>query len=478
VTDESVAVATPGAAAAQSLRTRVLRGAVFLFLRQGLGTVLSLGAVLLIVRAIGPVEYGLAAAAMGIYTYFLEVLPLGIGTYLVRHDGELSREDRDQAFTCLLVSGVGGLAIALAAVPLLQLAIGVPGFWPIAVGLLTVIPLSVIATFPLALLERDLDFRRIAMIELCSQVCCYASALALAYQGSGAFALVAGWWIKEAVSLTLLLLGTRHRPGILLERARARRILRYGMAYSLSGWVWQLRYVLTPVLVGRLAGAEVLGVVLLTTRFVQNLNFVAAAVRRLSLSALARLQGDVEKLSRVCSEAMVIQVLALGPFVVLFAVAAPILSPRLLGPHWGGIALLFPFLALSALVDSAFSFHSQVLHVLDRSLDVAAFNAVRLVLFATGCLVFLPRFGLVGYGYAEVLSFISYGFVHWFAARRGLRVRYALPMAFQAVFAVALFYNELGWAAALAPLVIIAWPGSWRLGAQYARSFRGQSLAQ
>jgi PST family polysaccharide transporter len=457
-----------------TLRTRVLRGAVFLFVRQGLGTVLSLGAVLLIVRAIGPLEYGLAAAAMGVYTYFQNVFTLGVGTYLVRHEGELSKEDGDQAFTCLLLLGLAGLAIAMGAIPLLQLGMGVKGFWPVAVGLLSVIPINVVATYPLALLERELDFRKIAVVELASQITCYALALGLAYLGFGAFALVAGWWLKEVVSLALLLLGNPRHPRIRLEWPRARRILRFGLAYSVSGWVWQLRYILTPVLVGRLAGAEVLGVVLLTTRFVQNLNFIAAAVRRLSLSALAKLQGDLEKLSRVCSEAMVIQVLALGPFVVVFGLAAPVVFGHLLGERWQGVSVIFPYLALSALVDSAFSFHTQVLHVLDRSWNVVVFNAVRLAIFAVGCLVLLPRYGLLGYGYAEILSFASYGIVHGFVARQGLHLRYALPVAFQALFGIALFFRELGWGAALAPLGIVAWPGTWRLGARYLKSFRGK----
>jgi O-antigen/teichoic acid export membrane protein len=148
---------------------------------------------------------------------------------------------------------------------------------------------------------------------------------------------------------------------------------------------------------------------------------------------------------------------------------------RLLGDQWGGISTIFPYLALSAVVDAVFSFHSQVLHVLDKSLNVAVFHAVRLALFTVGCVAFLPQYGLLGYGYAEVLSFVSYGLVHVFVARRGLRLSYGVPLIFQALFGVALFWKDLGWPVALAPVGIAGWPGTWTLGARYMRSFRGKA---
>jgi O-antigen/teichoic acid export membrane protein len=171
---------------------------------------------------------------------------------------------------------------------------------------------------------------------------------------------------------------------------------------------------------------------------------------------------------------MIIQVLALGPLVVAFAVAAPHVFPHLLGGRWDGVSAIFPFLALSAIADSVFSFHSQVLHVLDRSWSVALFNASRLALFTIGCLLFLPQHALLGYGYAEALSFLSYAVVHALVSRGGLRLSYGLPLAFQALFALALFSRELGWPFALAPLAIVVWPGTWTLGSRYLKSFLGQ----
>jgi hypothetical protein len=52
-----------------SLRTKVLRGGVYLFVRLGLGMAISTVGVILLTRTIGPGAYGLYAAALGIYTY-------------------------------------------------------------------------------------------------------------------------------------------------------------------------------------------------------------------------------------------------------------------------------------------------------------------------------------------------------------------------------------------------------------------------
>ena len=96
-----------------SLRSQVMRGGVYLALRQGLGMVISLGGVLLLTRTIGPDQYGIYTAVYSLFWYLQTISQLGISVYLVRREGQEEQKFiYDQGFTLLLLMALSAVAIA------------------------------------------------------------------------------------------------------------------------------------------------------------------------------------------------------------------------------------------------------------------------------------------------------------------------------------------------------------------------------
>src|SRR4029077_18125039 len=85
-----------------TLRRQILRGGMMLTARQAVGMVLSLGGALLLTRAIGPEQYGLYAAALGVLTYLQVFSQWGVSVYLIRREAAPSDEGYHQAATVLL----------------------------------------------------------------------------------------------------------------------------------------------------------------------------------------------------------------------------------------------------------------------------------------------------------------------------------------------------------------------------------------
>lgn len=168
-----------------SLRQKVLQGGIFLALREGFGIILSLGSIVLLTRMIGPQQYGLYAAVFGIFTYLFSLGQFGVLVYLVRME-EDQRQAYHQAFMLLLLIGVvltGGLW--LGGFFWLDRWVNLPGFEAVAKVMLSALPLTLINQVPLARLERQLDYRTIAMIELANQFTYNLIALPLAFSGFG-----------------------------------------------------------------------------------------------------------------------------------------------------------------------------------------------------------------------------------------------------------------------------------------------------
>ena len=187
-----------------SLRTKVLRGGLYLVLRQGLGIIIGVVGVILLTRAIGPGAYGLYAAAYGIYTYLFSLSKWGLDTYLIRKEEEPSLQDYHQAFSLFLLLGLAGVMFATLTLPLVERWVRLEGFVSVAIALFAALPMNLLGLVPLIRLERALDYRRVALIELSGQMAIYAVALPLAYQGLGAWAPVGGMWASQLLALGLL----------------------------------------------------------------------------------------------------------------------------------------------------------------------------------------------------------------------------------------------------------------------------------
>jgi PST family polysaccharide transporter len=447
-----------------------MRAAAYLSLRQGLGVSISFGGILLLTRAIGPESYGLYAVAMGIFYFLLSVLLWGVEVYLVRREGEEREEIYHQAFTLLLLLGFGGTLLAVSAIPLLQSWVRLEGFAPVALAVLCSLPVTLLTKVPLARLERALDYRKVATIELACLAAYYLSALPLAFAGFGVTAPIVGWWVQQSLMLILLYPAARYLPRLHWDTALVKQMIAYGLSFSASLWVWQLRDLINPLVVGRYLGPEAAAYVDLATRFVKGLSFVKEAMWRLSIAALARIQNDKPRLVRAVTEGIKLQLLAQGPLLVGFGWVAIWMLPFISGAEWRPVMEVYPFIALSYLANAVFNLHSSALYVLRRNLDVVVFHSVHVALFAGSAFLLVPRLGLVGYGLAEVVALASYAVIHACFARRVGVPSYWLAGLWWVAAAMALFVYELGWWAALGLVVAALWPQTWRELSGYARS--------
>jgi PST family polysaccharide transporter len=142
------------------------------------------------------------------------------------------------------------------------------------------------------------------------------------------------------------------------------------------------------------------------------------------------------------------------------------------------VVMVYPFIALSNLTNSLFNMHSSALYVLRRNWEVTAFNVVYMVLFVGAALLLVPRFGLVGYGWAEVATLASYVVVHLYVMRYIGSPDYWLAGLWWAACAGAMFVYQLGWWAALGLGVVAFLPSTQEKLTDYIKSLRGGKVKQ
>jgi O-antigen/teichoic acid export membrane protein len=138
---------------------------------------------------------------------------------------------------------------------------------------------------------------------------------------------------------------------------------------------------------------------------------------RVAMAALAKLDGNRDRLRRSISEGMRLQTFAVGLPLAGFALVAPFVLPLVFGPRWSPSLSVFPFIALSYLSNAMFNLHSSVLYLLQKNWEVTWFHCVHILLFSASAVVLVPRVGFAGYGWAEVVALASYLVIHLFVAR-------------------------------------------------------------
>ncbi len=423
-----------------------MRGGAFLLVRDSLGLGISLGGILLLTRLLGPTNYGLYAGPIAIVLFLTVIGRIGVDVFLVRREEDPEPRMYDQAFTMLLIAGLVLAAITFLTLPLLRLWYRESGFVPPLEALLLVVPVSLMTLPAIARLERDLNYRAVALLELSGQIVYTSVALTLAWQGFGVWAPVTAYWCSQTWLLVRSCMISGYQPRLHLSRPMFKEIMSYSLGFSISQWVWTSRLLVNPLVIGRYLGPDAVAYVSLAIKFADLLGFVKTATWRLSIAALSKVQHDYNRLRNAMEEAMGLQILASGPVFAGFALIAPYMVPLLFGSGWDTGLKIYPFVALSYLANAVFSMQISVLYVLKHNWNVAAFHFIHIVLFAGAALILVSQMGLFGYALAEAIALVGYLYLH-VKMTKIFRYSYASAVPWLIAFVPPLFsvYLPLPW---------------------------------
>ena len=423
---------------ALDVSSQAVRGGAYLAARYGLGVFVSLGNMLVMTRWIGPHSYGVFVTAIGLAAFLSTLARAGLDTYLVRSDPAPEKKTYDIASTLILGISSGLVLAGVAVAPLLIRWYGSREFVLPYMLLLITVPLTGLSGLPIAKLERSLDFGRVAGIELAGQFLGLLTAALLAWSGLGVWAPVFGQVTAQLYVLIAASVTARMVPRLRFESGQAREMLAFGIGLTASLRTWQLRTLINPLLVGRFAGAEGVAYVALALRIAEALGTIRLAAGRMAIAALSRLQFQAAEFRTTLERAMGLQIITLGPLLCAFAFAGPFAVRHVMGARWMPSLAVYPFVAAGVLANSVYNLQASALFVLGRQWTVMWSYLTHVALLGVGTRLLLPRLGIAGYGWAELLACIAYFLIHVGLARVVV-ISYRRTLPWLAVFLTVLF---------------------------------------
>jgi PST family polysaccharide transporter len=389
------------------LKGILLRGAGYLLFRQAIGTGLSFVGVLILARLLGPAGYGIFASAFAVILYIFTVLQIGVAPCLLVGERELDRDRIGHACALLVTLSVLGSVVATIGVFFLGLWLDLGRFPAVFAAMAPALPLMSAGLIPTVILDRSMDYRRIATVEASNQISQFAISVGVALFYPGIWALVLGFWAAVlAASLSLALFAPQgFRP---VWNPRAMRALALeSLPFAGPAWITQLRVLANPFIVGIAMGPEQVGVIALTVRLVTALGVIREIIRRLATSGMRGMRHDHARLRRFVERATEMQAFLVGVPLLLFSLILPVLIERGFGSAWRGIDRVFPLVAIAYVMAAMPNVPACLLAIMHRNRPVIVTLIAQVVLLWVATAALTPFLGIASYGCADILAALT-----------------------------------------------------------------------
>jgi O-antigen/teichoic acid export membrane protein len=443
----------------KDLKERAVRGGFAKTASLATNFLFRIGGLMILARLLEPADFGMVAmvtAITGVLTLFKD---FGLSAATVQR-ATVSDEQISTIFWInILVGAVLGF-VALAAAPLLVAFYHEPRLFWVTVALGTGFLFNAAGVQHWALLERQMRFVAISVIEIVSQLVSTAVGLGMAIAGCGYWALVALSVVSPATCTVCLWLTTSWVPGMPRREVGVRSMLRFGGTVTLNSLVVYIAYNLEKVLLGRFWGADALGVYGRAYQLINiptdNLN---SAIGGVTFAALSRLQDDPDRLSSYFLKSYSLVLAMTMPITIACALFADDLILVLLGPKWKDAVVIFRLLAPTILIFGLINPLAWLLFsigMVGRSLKIALVLAPLVIVAYVVGLPYGPRG--VAFAYSAVLTLWVIPHIAWaihgtMVYPRQLLQTVSRPFLSGIVAAVLAFGVQIGCGQYLTPLL-------------------------
>jgi O-antigen/teichoic acid export membrane protein len=309
-------------------------GALWLTAQKWVVRLSGFATIAILTRLISPEDFGVVAAASAITPFVLLLADLGLSTYIVQADSVDSRTLSTGFWFSAAAGTVLAAGMALSA-PLLAAAFNIEGSTDVLRAMALSVLLTVLASVPTALLRRRLQFKLIAVQATIAAIIAQVVAVALAFAGTGAWALVGQLLVSQVVAGTLAWRAARWRPVAEFSGPLFREMARFGTKVVGVEVVAALRMAGEAAIISNVLGPAALGYLNIAQRLVQVAQDVgASALVPVSTVVFAKVRDSRERLRAGYVKALRIGYAAVAPALALLVVAAPILIPMIFGTAW------------------------------------------------------------------------------------------------------------------------------------------------
>jgi O-antigen/teichoic acid export membrane protein len=305
----------------------------------------------ILARFLSPSDFGLMAMAMVVVGIVQAFNDMGISNAVIQRR-ETTGEKLSSLFWLEIAAGGALFVITVLLTPPTVWFYSEPRLTEVMLWISTIFLVTPPGQLYLVLLQRDLRFRDLSIIEIAAMVVSTIIMIAAAYFGLGVMALVIGQIVYfGARSLLLVAVGLPGwRPRLHFRAADLSGYIGFGLYQMGERTVTYFAINAIKLIIGRYLGADALGRYYVAYQvIVFPVMRISTVIMSVAFPIFAKFQEIDELLRRGYLHLARIISFTMFPALAVAFVASPVLVPLLLGPGWAEVTPIFLALCVVAL---------------------------------------------------------------------------------------------------------------------------------
>lgn len=352
---------------AQSVRSQLLHGVVWNFIEKVLIRGVSFFISIILARLLSPSDYGL----IGMLAVFVSISNVFIEGGLAK--ALIQRQDcQDIDFSTAFVANVG-MSLVIYLIMFVS-APWIAAFYnePILIPLTRILSLNfILGSFNIvqrAKLMAQVDFKSLAQINVISTIVSGLVGIAMAYWGTGVWALVGQTLCSTIVLIVLLPIYSKWTPSIKFSKDSFSQLFGFGSKLMATGVYSVVLNNISTICIGRFYKSSQLGFYTRASQFSEMISSTLYDVLgNVTFPVLSHLQDDREKLIAVYRKSLFLTAMIIFPIMILCALLARPMVLILLTEKWLPCVVLMQWLFLARMFTPLSAINMNILNAIGRS---------------------------------------------------------------------------------------------------------------
>ncbi len=315
------------------IHKKMVKGVGWLFLEKGVQQIASFVVFAVIIRMIGPEEYGLVALC-GIIMMLMNTLSFGLSDVVI---SMRIRDDERLSSLFWMVTGCGAV-LSLLSFALAHPFAAIFGQEKLAplLQVFSILPfLSAITSVPITLITATMDFRILTIRTLIASLIGGAFGIVCAIKGGGAYALAIQQIAAQIVTIIIVFISLSWRPRLMFNFIEARKMLKFGLGQTGSLFTVFVEMQMPRFVLGYFLGPESVGYY----AFIQRISGVLQdaliqPILRVMYPAISDMLDNPKEKQRLIKQTIFIIGSVVFPTIAGIILTAPIFIPVLFGTEW------------------------------------------------------------------------------------------------------------------------------------------------
>jgi O-antigen/teichoic acid export membrane protein len=386
------------------LFNKLLNGSMWLLFREVINIFIRILGVFILIKFLTPQQYGVYSIAVVIANCIAQIANMGLNTHIVKYNGDIKKVINSfssfSVYTSISVTFISYLLI-----PVFSIITHVN--WTVFALIFPTIPILILGTIPMGLIERQVEYKKISQLEIFSQIFYYVVTLLLIYLKMGVLAPVFGFIAMNTFYVFNMYRITGFHI-VINDKTYFKEIWEFGFDFSIANASYQTRSLILPFIIAPITSPSIVGTIAFASRIAESLNIFKVSLGRISINAFSNLHNEGKSFIKAVKSTMSYQLIASGCVLLVFTMVAPFIFIKFIDEKWKDIIPLIPFLAFNTLCVNLIVAQTSALTIKGNVKYVTLNYLLQQILMIIGVYFFLPKFGIMGYGYALLLSTPAY----------------------------------------------------------------------